>query len=111
MTIDWVDAGIPANERVYTRMTSLWPRHPRIQVAVQGAQTPIRLPLEFIQASGDNTWHLVHRMVSLLVNESGQIQHTTGDSVVLEAEPEAGEYLFAPLNGALSSDSRTSCVR
>lgn len=99
MAAKWVEEGIPANETTYTRMRSTWPRRPRIQVAIQGAPEAIRLPLEFVQASGDNNWQLVHRMISLLVNEPGQLKSTAGELLVLDAQPTAGEYLFAPLDG------------
>lgn len=66
-----MDEGISANEQDCTRAASLWPHGDRIEVGIFGApEYPgLRIPIDFIRNSGDNTWSLVHRGVSLLFNE------------------------------------------
>ena len=93
-----VEDGIPPNEKTYhAKLSTAWPRAPRIEVEIQGAPEAqdVRIPLDFIQSSGENAWSLVHRMVSTLVNESGQLWDSTDALVDLDAQPRAGQYLFA----------------
>lgn len=96
-----VEEGIPLNEKTYTKLHTVWPRAPLIEVEIQGAPPAqdVRIPLAFIETSGDNTWNLVHRMVSTLVNEPGQLWNSAETLVDLNAQSEAGLYLFAPIEG------------
>ena len=93
-----VEEGIPPNEKTYhAKLTTAWPRAPRIEIEIQGAPQAqdVRIPLAFMQSSGENAWSLVHRMLSTLVNEPGQLWDSTDALVDLDAQPKAGQYLFA----------------
>lgn len=94
------------NEPSYTKLasSSTWGRGPRVEVAVQGADQPLAIPIAFLERSGDNTWRLVHHMISTTVNEEGIIcgSGISGGAegaftpVDLQAVPTAGEYQFLP---------------
>lgn len=96
------------NEPSYTKLasSSTWGRGPRVEVTIQGAGQPLAIPIAFLERSGDNTWRLVHHMISTTVNEEGIIccsgiaggAESAITPVDLQAVPTAGEYQFLPLS-------------
>ena len=86
--------------RTYNRVKSLWPRSESVDVHIPDWNQPIQFPIPFLETSGDNTWQLVHRVLSYLVNEPGELRllSTLAETRMnAEDKPKAGSYTFVPI--------------
>ncbi|CAD6588087.1 MAG: hypothetical protein CYPHOPRED_004265 [Cyphobasidiales sp. Tagirdzhanova-0007] len=91
--------------RTYNRVKSLWPRSESVDVHIPDWNQPIQFPIPFLETSGDNTWQLVHRVLSYLVNEPGELRllSTLAETRMnAEDKPKAGSYTFVPIAGSHS---------
>jgi len=91
---------VEAHSVVYNRMKGSWPRCDLVEVVIAGADCkvdPIKIPMPFLQQSGDNTWGLVSFISHQLVNEEGVVcDAETGIQLNLSEAPVAGTVLFKP---------------
>lgn len=82
----------------YTKATSAWPRGDVIHIISAVDTTIASFPLQFVLRSGDNTWHYIAFVVSLLVvqhpTHPGNIVDAAGNPVVLEDEPSPGTFRY-----------------
>ena len=96
-------------DKTYTTAAGTWPRCPKLTIESTLGTRIARLPLNFLETCGDNTWSYVSFVVSLLVIEDvehpGSIINPETDRPVFPNEiPQAGVFRFIE-QGKTSSKS------
>lgn len=94
----------------YTNIKSAgspWRRAPFISIAVAGSAVsvePIRIPLPFLEGSGDNTWEFVAFLLEQIIEGKGGVivNDATDSEVNLSDAPTEGNYTYHPRNGSRS---------
>lgn len=118
---DLVVRGIPKGSEIYTTLSSNWPRctGQTIRITIDSLRHRFAIPLEFVRASGDNTWRFVLYLLSILVNESVSLYNDDDalhkpvgiDGDGLEGAPTAERYTFrAAREEAWPSRIRTEVI-
>ena len=84
--------------------TMSWNTNRRIamEVSIQGYKQPFKIPLDWLDRGGNNTWAYIYYLLHLFVNEEGSLVDTTtreGIELVMEEPATAGQYLFRPRQG------------
>jgi hypothetical protein len=87
------------SEKTYTIAAGVWPRSPKVTIESCIGTRIARLPLNFLETCGDNTWSYVSYLLSLLVvpeekHPGSIIDPHTGLIVDPNAIPHAGTFTF-----------------
>jgi hypothetical protein len=86
-------------EKTYTIAAGVWPRSPKVTIESCVGTRIARLPLNFLETCGDNTWSYVSYLVSLLVvceeeHPGSVIDPQTGMPVDPDEVPRSGTFMF-----------------
>ena len=86
-------------EKTYTLAAGVWPRSAKITIESRVGTRIARLPLNFLQTCGDNTWSYISYLISLLViadplHPGFIIDPLTGLPVDGDGTPSAGTFQF-----------------
>lgn len=87
------------SEKIYTLASGVWPRSTKVTVETCVGTRIARLPINFLETCGDNTWSYVSYVISLLViadpmHPGHIIDFRTGLPVDPDDVPTAGTYRF-----------------
>jgi hypothetical protein len=87
------------SDKTYTIAAGVWPRSPKLTIESTVGTRIARIPLNFLETSGDNTWSFVSYIVSLLVvpdpaHRGSIIDSSSGLSVDPDGVPQAGTFRF-----------------
>ena len=86
-----------------------WREGPTVDVSLVGTEAHVKIPVDFLEKSGNNTWAFVLRMVKHLVVEDGFLSPLAQAGQVcsplrLTDAPLAGTYQFCPTCSSTVSD-------
>ena len=78
-----------------------WRESPTVDVSLADTEVHVRIPIRFLEKSGNNTWAFVLRLLKYMVVEVGTLSLSPQAGQVcsplrLTDAPEAGTYQFSP---------------
>ena len=87
------------SEKTYIIAAGVWPRSPKLTIESSVGTRIARIPLNFLDTSGDNTWSFVSHIVSLLVvldpaHPGSIIDTQSGLCVDPDGAPQAGTFRY-----------------
>ena len=76
-----------------------WRGSPTVDVSLVGTEAHVKIPVDFLEKSGDNTWAFVLRLLKHMVVEDGFLSPSAPagqacSSLQLTSAPVAGAYQF-----------------
>ena len=85
-------------QKQYPTADHFWKSSQLIVILSPSGQPIGRLPVQFVRDGGDNTWHYVLDIVSMVLENGsgGHLESKEGKPVEASAAPEAGTYTFRP---------------
>ena len=92
------DADTIRGER-YNRLRTCWSRGPDVKIRLGGQlDFEVRIPVNWLARSGNNTWSLVEELLNILVNENGYLAADVDGHVPLDLleVPIEGSFHFLP---------------
>ena len=92
------DADTVLGER-YNKLRTCWSRGPDVNIRLEGQlDFEVRIPVNWLARSGNNTWSLVKEMLNILVKENGYLAADVDGHVPLNLleVPIEGSFHFLP---------------